>query len=790
MSVERGSTVRPYRMFYSLVSLANPGLKCLCALALFAALTPVVYAAPPIIDIPRIETAPKLSDFEGMQPTPQVASHMLKVTGFIAREPADGAEPTQNTDVYLAYDDKNLYAVFICWDKEPDKIRARMTRREDIFSDDSAEIMIDTFNDARRGYTFAANPLGIQWDALWTEGSIGNGTPADYSGFDQSFDTVWNSEGRLTSQGYMLLISIPFKSLRFPKTDPQQWRIILNRSIPRTNENLFWPRITNRIQGRFNQAATANGIEHIAPAHNIQLIPYGLLRSFRDIDDRDPNNPFFESRTLQPEVGLDAKFILHDSFVLDATINPDFSQVESDDPQVTVNQRFAVFFPEKRPFFLENSNYFTSPIDLVFTRNIGHPEFGLRLTGKSGPWAVGVLASDDRAPGEALPPTDPHAGDRATFTIARVSRDILDQSTVGAVYTDREFAGGFNRVGAIDTNLKLSPNWRLQGQAATSSTLDVIAGTPQLDGLGYKLDLERTGRQFNLQSQYIDYSPNFETQTGFVNRVDLREQIVKASYYWRPEGKFLISYGPTLQQFNIWDHSGTALDYFVYPGFRVDMTRSTYVNFHPFGYDDVRLRPIDYSTLTRVTAFPQPFWGFEAGTSWFKQFDVSAFFVSGKGVNFDPSAGRPPMMAHEDQANFTLTFHAAGRLRIDNTYLLEHIREQESNLTAVTNHIVRSKWNYQFTRNLSARVILQYNAVLSNPAISSLSPTKNFNTDFLITYLIHPGTAIYVGYNTNLANLDRNLAVAPATGAILTTPNGYINDGRQFFVKASYLFRF
>jgi outer membrane receptor for ferrienterochelin and colicin len=129
-------------------------------------------------------------------------------------------------------------------------------------------------------------------------------------------------------------------------------------------------------------------------------------------------------------------------------------------------------------------------------------------------------------------------------------------------------------------------------------------------------------------------------------------------------------------------------------------------------------------------------------------------------------------------------------LRIDNAYLIEHIRERDTHLTAVTNHIIRSKWNYQFTRNLSVRLILQYNAVLSNPDISSLSPTKNFNTDFLITYLIHPGTAIYVGYNSDLGNLDRNLAVDPVTGAILTTRNGYINDGRQFFVKASYVFRF
>ena len=758
-------------------------------LLLLLLLAPFLFADPPAIRIPRIATPPTLSDFETMQPAARVASQMQKVTGFIVREPADGTVPSQNTDVYLAYDDHNLYAAFVCWDKEPDKIRARMTRRDDIFSDDSAEIMIDTFNDARRGYAFAANPLGIQWDSLWTEGSIGSGQPADFSGFDPSFDTVWRSDGRLTSQGYIVLMAIPFKSLRFSNADAQQWRIILNRSIPRTNENIFWPRITNRIQGRFNQAATATGIEHISPARNIQLIPYGLLRGFRDIDRRDPAHPFFESRTLQPEVGLDAKFIVHDSFVLDATINPDFSQVESDQPQITANQRFAVFFPEKRPFFLENSNYFKTPINLVFTRNIGHPEFGLRLTGKAGPWAVGVLASDDRAPGEAVPPADPHSGDRATFTIARVSRDIFQQSTVGAIFTDREFGGGYNRVGSLDANLKLNPNWRLQGQAATTSTVDVIAGTHS-GGPGYYADLERSGRQFNLQSSYTDFSPGFQTQTGFVNRVDLRQQSVQTSYYFRPEGKFLISYGPTLHQFSIWDHRGTALDYFAFPGFRIDMARNTFIHFHPFGYDDVRLRPQDYSALARVTAYPQKFWGVETGTSWFKQFDFSAFFFSGDGVNFNPAAGRAPAFAHEDQGTFTLTFHAAGRLRIDNTYLLEHIRERDAHLTAVTNHILRSKWNYQFTRELSARVIFQYNAVLSNTAISSLSPTKNFNTDFLITYLVHPSTAIYIGYNSDLANLNRNLAVDPVTGHILTTPNGYINDSRQFFVKASYLLRF
>jgi hypothetical protein len=761
-------------------------LKRVSIVVLVLFLTPFVLAAPPTVQIPRIDEPPALSDFDDMQPSARVAGHMVKVTGFIVREPADGTQPSQNTDVYLAYDQHNLYAVFVCWDKEPDKIRARMTRREDIFSDDSAEIMIDTFHDARRAYAFAVNPFGIQWDALWTEGSIGTGGAGDFTGFDPSFDTVWRSEGRLTDRGYLALIAIPFKSLRFPDTDQQEWGIILNRSIPRTNENIFWPRISNRIQGRFNQAATATGLEHISPGRNVQLIPYGLFRSFRDIDQRDPNNPFCEGRTLKPDVGLDSKFILHQRFVLDATVNPDFSQVESDQPQITVNQRFEVFFPEKRPFFLENSNYFTTPINLVFTRRIEHPEYGLRLTGKSGPWAVGILASDDRAPGESVPPSDPNSGDHAVFTIARVSRDILDQSTVGAIFTDREFGGGYNRVGGVDANIKIDQNWRVQGAAVTTSTLNTD-GTHSA-GPGYKLDIERSGRQLNLQSIYEDFSPGFVTETGFVNRVDIRQENLNGSYFFRPEGKFLISWGPTLEQFSIWDHSGTGLDNFVFPGLRVDMTRGTWVNFHPFGYDGVFLRPQDFAGLTKVSSYPQPFWGIEGGTSWFKQCDFNWFFVSGAGVNYNPAAGRIPVIGHEDTGNFTLTFHASGRLRIDNTYLLEHIRERDTNLTAVTNHILRSKWNYQFNRELSARVILQYTAVLSNPLLSSLSPTKNFNADFLITYLVHPGTAIYVGYNSNLQNLDRRLLPTP-TG-LLTTRDDFINDGRQFFVKASYLYRF
>ena len=257
-------------------------------------------------------------------------------------------------------------------------------------------------------------------DGLWTEGMR--------SQYDRSFDTVWQSRGALTDQGFVVWIAVPFKSLRFPPTLHQTWGIAFIRWITRNNESATWPWISTRIEGRLNQEATLEGLTHISPGRNVQAIPYASMRSFRALDQRDPNNPVFTSEDAKFDAGLDTKFVVKENLALDATVNPDFSQVESDEPQVTINRRFEAFFPEKRPFFLENPNYFDTPINLVFTRRIVDPQFGVRLTGKQGPYAIGALVADDQSPGEIVPPEDPVAGKRAFFGIFRLSRDIFRQS--------------------------------------------------------------------------------------------------------------------------------------------------------------------------------------------------------------------------------------------------------------------------------------------------------------------------------------------------------------------------
>jgi len=750
-----------------------------------------------------------------MEPAPYWRGKLAKVDQFTQRVPSDGAPASQRTEAYLGYDDKNLYAIFICFDSERQKTRARLSRREDIFDDDTVEIILDTFYDHRHAYAFNVNPLGVQQDALWTEGP---GTGND--NFDQSFDTVWNSSGKLTSRGYVVWIAIPFRSLRFASADPKTWGIFLNRGIPRNNEDTFWPPYSTRIQGRLNQEGTATGFQGISPGRNIQLIPYGLFRSFKEINLNDPNNPAFSQRTAFGQAGLDAKVVLKDKFVLDLTANPDFSQIESEQPQVTVNQRFEVFFPELRPFFQENSNYFQTPINLAFTRRIVDPKWGVRLTGKDGPWAIGMLVADTASPSEEVTTTNPLYGHHALFSIARVSYDLGAQSHIAAMYADREVAGFFNRVGSLDGRVKLDDHWAASVQGAYSATVNPYdplydqfstTGTNQT-GTAAEAIVRREGRSLNYVADYSDRSPNFRTLTGFDPQPDIRSIDQVAKYVFHPEGKYLITWGPVLENWENYDHEGNHLNSGFFPAMKVELTGQTFLT-AAFAAEMERLRNQDYSEIPvgDIQKYVRHTTEFTFNTNYFKKFYLQADYRFGTRVNYDSPclaandnpATCPsyfPFLAKRTSANATLTIRPTRSLRIDNTYILFRLRQCPScwnpqpelprPFGSMNNDIIRSKWNYQFTKEFSFRFIGQYSAVLANPNFTYLQTSKNFNADFLFTYLVHPNTALYVGYNTNLENVGLPLE-ADGLGGINHDPTAPLrNDGRNFFVKASYLFRF
>jgi hypothetical protein len=775
-------------------------------LALFfhaPALSADLAPAPPTVKARRLSRAPTLDDFLSMNPPGDLVGQMARVEGFIQRSPSDGQPATQKTEVYVGYDDKKLYVVFVCFDEQPEKVRARMVRREDVFDDDFVVLLLDTFADQRRAYEFIINPFGIQADGLRTEGQ----------GYDGSFDTLWESEGRLTDKGYVVWIALPFKSLRFSPARHQIWGIIFQRAIPRNNEDAAWPHVSSRIEGRLNQAATLEGLENISPGRNIQLIPFGAFRSFRALDTRDDNRPDFVRDRSDPDVGLDAKFIFKDSLVLDVALNPDFSQVESDDPQTTVNQRFEVFFPEKRPFFLENANFFQTPINLVFTRRIADPQFGARLTGKLGPYALGAFLIDDESPGKRVPEGDPREDKRALFAIVRASRDIFRQSSLGFIYTDREFEDDYNRVGGLDGRFKLSPNWVAELQAVTSWTraTDDNGVVTRLAGPAYDFEISRVGRSLIYELEYNDRSPGFSTETGFLRRPDIRRVGQFVGYRFWPEGRFIVNWGPEFSFDRIYDHAGNRLDWEANSFFGVEMLGRTFLGMF-YNAARERLRPQDFDGLTRSLDFSQPGYGFTFESSYFSQVTLSGFMGWGKRINFAPPDGSEPFLADESPAQLDITVRPTNSLRVDNTYLLSRLTDRATGDNVFNNHILRSKWNYQFTRELSLRVILQYDATLpninpllctvpesertatqvdaiaANPGLTSLCPRKNFNADFLITYLLHPGTALFIGYNGNARNID--LVPTPDGAEIVHPRNRFINDAKQFFVKFSYLYRF
>lgn len=736
-------------------------------------------SSPPSLRIPRVSRAPKIDDFlDGGTPLG------VRVTGFRQNEPGDGILVTQETTAYLSYDDKNLYVAFICKD-DPAQVRARMAKREDIDSDDQVGVNIDTFHDRRRFYIFWVNPRGIQLDGTVTEGQNG----------DISFDTLWHSEGRLTPTGYVVWMAIPFKSLRFPSSPPQPWGIALGRVIRRNNEVSYWPYITPRVEGFAQQMATLEALENISSGRNLQFIPYGIYTHSRFLDRAVPGGPDFRTKD-EGRGGLDAKIVLKDAVTLDVALNPDFSQVESDEPQVTINQRFEVFFPEKRPFFLENAGFFQTPVNLFFSRRIADPQFGVRLTTKAGPWTIAAFGMDDRQPTSAFVPSGAGAGissecnplddRRAGIGVFRVQREFASQSTVGVYISSRDFPSCSNRVVSLDTRIKLNPNWVFSGQLYRSFTRRMDGS--HRTGPGAFAEIAHRGRHFTYNGRFQDRSPDFRTHLGFVSRVDIRLTEQFLGYYWRPEGKLVQYYGPTVLAVVNGNRRGDIQDWVVDANFDIGLRGQTSFSFKRY----------EAFELFQGLGFRKHTTGGGFSTEWLKWLAISAQYHAGAGVNYFPGSSLPSFLADSRTARFGLTLRPMPRFRVDETYIYSRLATRTGSTPAgfspatpiFNNHILRSKLNYQFTKELSLRAILDYNSVLPNPQLVALSRSKSLKADLLLTYLLNPGTALYVGY----ADLYENLEIDPVSAAPLRTlrrtRSPSTSTGRGFFVKLSYLFRF
>ena len=733
-----------------------------CAfLSLMTALAAFADQAP--LRIPRASRPPKLSDF--LNGTPREAEAV--VTVFKQWTPHDGESISQPTTAFLSYDRKNLYVGWICKD-DPAKIRARVAPRKQIDTDDRVTINIDTFQDHKHAYWFDVNPYGIQFDGRTTDG-IGD---------DSSWEALWYTEGRMTRDGYAVLETIPFRSLRFPRGPRQVWNICLARMIQRNNEFSSWPYITQRVPQFVGQFAPIEIDEDISPGRNIELIPYELYSYDRYLD---PSLGFQLQREHHP--GLDAKMVLHDALTLDLAANPDFSEIGADAPQVKVNQRYEVIYPERRPFFLENASAFLTPEQLFFSRRIVDPQFGAKLTGSMGRWSVGALAADDRAPGEVLLQGQTGHGDRAVDAVFRAEREFGHQSHIGLFLSNTSFDATSNRVGSIDLRYLFSGGWTVVGQATSTGTR--TSPSESKAGPGYLLNLSKSDAHNNFWSTYTDRSPGMAATLGYLNRTDIRNWETSYGYQWKPPAnRTVLSYGPGMDVVVNYDHERRLENWSATPSLSVTLPRlTTLAMSHGEAYElfsGIGLRE-RYTTLN-------------ISTSWYKWLQMSAIYTQGKEPNYYPAAGISPFMARANNASATVTLRPQPHLRLDEIYYYTRLATDPSSLLAslpsgdiFTNHLMRSEVNYQFTRDYSFNAIFDYNSLLPNNDLVASSYAKQADTTLLFTYLPHPGPAFYLGYADTFQNVDYE---AEATPPYMPTSVPGTSTDRQVFVKVSYLLRF
>ena len=748
-------------------------LRLVCA-GLLLCLSPFAFGRENLV-IPEIGGVPALEDFADMEAVTPLARSMALVENFIQREPDDGESASQRTEVYLGYNRTELHVVFLAFDSEPEGIRANLSSRENIDGDDSVAVTLDTFNDQRAAFTFRSTPLGVQWDARWTENA---------SDFDTTFEAVWNSEGRLTDEGYMVRMAIPLRSLRFPDTLEQTWRVQLARNVSRLSEWSYWPRYTIDIEGRLNQAALLNGIREVSPGNNYQIVPFLFAREANVLKRDMTGGPGFEA-TGEQELGVDAKFVFNDSMALDVTLNPDFSQIESDEPQVTVNERFEVQFPERRPFFVENADFFATDSTLVFTRRIIDPEGGLRFTGRSGDYGFGGIVVNDIAPGRGRADTDPLAGEKANIAILRGFRDFGEQDRYGFLVSDRKFGDGYNRVASIDGRIKLSENWIGQLQVIGSETEPYSGDGETYAGVQRNFQINHAGRNWNTQTHLVETSPGFRTDLGFMSRFfrpntsDMRQRI---AYTHFPEDIPLNRMGVAWFGVYLEDWVGTKVFHQNGPMFEV-ATDTTQLSMGWTGYNEI-LRPGDYSGLMVTQNHDYDDWQIRIGNNSLNTLEFGLGYRWGSTLNLVPNVGTLPYVADHARVSADALWRPTDRLRINNTYLYTEV-QNSAGARIFSNEIIRSNWNYQFTREWSLRFITQYEETTGGP-LTRLEDERNLNFDLLLRYVINPWSAFYVGYNSNSSNFE----IVDFEGEReLVNATDLRRDGDQLFVKFSYLFQ-
>ncbi len=712
------------------VALAALGL--IAAGAALAASVSQTPAPKEPLRIPRLTDTPKI---DGVLDNPIWETQALKIENFVQLSPKENGVPTEKTVAYLGYDEKNLYLAFRAFDSQSSKVRCSITKRDGCMEDDWVFVMLDTFNEKRRAFSFLINPAGVQMDMMRVEEG-GN------DNMDDSWDTVFYSDGKIDAEGYTVEMAIPFKSLRFPNDDLKTWNLVLGRNLPRTGEVILYGSFSRDIPGLLTQGKPFVIEGAVERSRNVEVMPF--LTSLKS-----------EGEKVQFEPGANLKLGLSSNATLDATINPDFSQIEADEPKIDYNVRYALRYDEKRPFFLEGMEIFSSPeIETVYTRQINDPIFGAKASGKTGRFTYGLLSAYDMHPTESL--WDISEGSsitsdtKAFSNIFRTKADVGSGSYVGFTLTDKELgAGNWNRLGGFDGQLRFKDRIFFSFQALASDTSSEGVGTPLAPGL-YG-ELYYTDKHWTFGGFYKAMDPEFQASLGFVNRVDYRSAGGFASYRIYPDKKYLNQI-----QFRI--QAGQRL------GYADSVTQDTWI------------RP---QVQFRLTEFNQVFVTYEAGMERFAGVDFQKqslsvesqvtfiswmpfFFVfaTGDEINYDTEDA---FLGYSNTYGVSLTFKPSKRLQLGTDFSKQTFWRSAGGERLWDYNLVREKVTYQFSKTLSVRAIVDYN-FFDKEAFGSL----------LASWVLRPGTVFFLGVDNDYLRDEYGRL----------TGNGY-----NVFVKFSYWWR-
>lgn len=686
------------------------------------------------------------------------------------REPNDQKPAPVLTRVKVLYSKYHLYIGFESVDPDPGKIRANVTDRDGFFGDDYVGIILDPYNNNQNAYEFVVNPLGIQMDATRTANSE-----------DFNFDALWYSAAAITDEGYFAVMKIPFKSFNFPDRDVQNWSIQFIRNYPRENRfQLSWTDVSMDNSCLLCQSGELLNMQNVERSNTVELLPYAAATQSSEIRDSFDPNSGLRHNPPKAKIGGSISYSPSSSSSLEAVVNPDFSQVETDASQISVNETFALYFSEKRPFFVKGSDLFSTSENLYYSRTINNPLAAGKFTKKTNDFSIAFLTAYDRNAPFVVPgrerSSQVQTGQEAFNNVLRGKYNIGGESHIGGLVTTRNHGDGHNYVGSVDWDLLVSSNYYFRGQVGYSNTrelddmslhsdlrtfgntsYDAAFNGEKYGGSLVSTEFSREAKYYNFSLEYKSYSPTLQTQPGFINRTDRREFGASQSLSYYPDTDFLSQGSLSVSGTWRYDFEGQFHERYMFVRFNNRLVGQNDINISFLPVNDERFRGVMFNNLHRGTI------SFSSNT--WDAFSFGGRFEYGRDINRTAA----PTLGLGYNVSAEITIKPTPRFRMTLDYNYSKLSEENGSETYYKGDIYRMNTRYNFTKKLFARLISEYNSF-----------SDEFQVYPLVYYKANAFTKFYIGMTSYVTEFDHS-----STGGF----RGYRQTSREFFVKFQYLIR-